>query len=156
MNVNISNLVNEDLIKLNLKVNNKEEVLNEMINIISNNGNLKSKEEYYRTVFEREEQGTTGVGNGLAIPHGKSDAVSKECFAIVTLNKSIEWQSIDSKPVELVIMLAVPNKKANKTHIKLLSKLSSYLMDDHFRKDLMQASSKEEILDLITKKEEEE
>lgn len=149
----IKDLTNENLIELDYEAKTKEEALNFMIDMLYENGIINSKEIFAKDVFARESLGTTGVGMGIAIPHGKSKAVLKASFMILRLAKPIDWNSLDGKPVEMVIMLAVPEKDANTTHLKILSKLAYFLMDDNFRQSLINASSKSEILDLIEKKE---
>ncbi|HBM74177.1 MAG TPA: PTS mannose transporter subunit IIAB [Clostridiaceae bacterium] len=151
----ISNLINENLINLELDTKTKDETLVEMIKMIKDNGNITSVDCFKEDVFKREREGTTGVGMGLAIPHGKSEAVTKECFAIAKLKEPVEWNSLDGNPVSFVVMLAVPAEKATTLHLKLLSKLSYLLMDDDFRKRLMASNSKKELIDLISKREEE-
>lgn len=154
-NMKISNLINENLINLELDTKTKDETLIEMIKMIKSNGNITSIDDFKDDVFKREGEGTTGVGMGLAIPHGKSEAVISECFAIARLKEPIEWNSLDGTPVFFVVMLAVPAKKATTLHLKLLSKLSYLLMDDDFRKKLMDSNSKKELINLISKREEE-
>ncbi|MGI1690984.1 PTS sugar transporter subunit IIA [Thermoanaerobacter uzonensis] len=149
----IKDLTNENLIMLDFRAKTKEEVLNYMIGMLYENGVINSKELFAKDVFARENLGTTGVGMGIAIPHGKSKAVLKESIAILKLKKPIEWESLDGNPVSMVIMLAVPEKNADTVHLKLLSRLAYFLMDDVFRDELMNAKDKKEILKLIEKKE---
>ena len=149
----IKDLTNENLIKLDFEAKTKEEALNFMIEMFYETGVINSKELFAKDVFERENLGTTGVGMGIAIPHGKSKAVLKESFAILRLTKPIDWQSLDGQPVIMVIMLAVPEKDADTTHLKILSRLAYFLMDDDFRQNLIKANSKKEILKLIERKE---
>lgn len=147
----LSDLINENLIDLNLEAEDKNDAINKVANLIGESGNLESKELYNEEVLLREKTGTTGVGMGIAIPHAKTDGVKKECFAIARLKKELDWDSLDDKPVQLIIMLAVPESKASNTHLKLISKLSTHLMDDDFRDSLKNAEKKEEVLTLINK-----
>ncbi|MDK2793807.1 MAG: fructose system component [Caldanaerobacter sp.] len=149
----IKEVINEKLIELDFEASSKEEVLNYMVEMFYKNGVITSPQEFAKDVFEREKLGTTGVGMGIAIPHGKSKAVLKESIAILKLKRPIEWESLDGKPVSMVIMLAVPEKDADTVHLKLLSRLAYFLMDDAFRDELMKAKDKKEILKLIEKKE---
>lgn len=151
----ISNLVNENLINLNLNVGSREAALDEMIEMIDRNGNLSDPLLFKNDVYYRESEGPTGVGMELAIPHGKSDGVRKECFCIARSETPIAWNSLDSQGVRLIIMLAVPDVKETNLHIKMLSRLSYFLMDDAFRNGLMAAESTHEIIQLINQKEEE-
>lgn len=144
----INNLLNENLIDINLEANTKEEVLEKMADILFREGILNSKENYLDDVLEREKLGTTGVGMSIAIPHGKSKSVKKTAVAIAKLQNPVEWNSLDNKPVKMVFLLAVPEGD-DKNHLKLLSKLAAMLIDDGFREKLLNAESKDDILDAV-------
>lgn len=149
----VKDLINKNLIVLDSQLKTKDEALNFMIDLFYKNGVITSKELFAKDVFARESLGTTGVGMGIAIPHGKSKAVVKESFSIIRLSQPIEWQSLDGQPVIMVIMLAVPEENADTNHLKILSKLAYFLMDDEFREKLLRIKNKDEILKLIEKKE---
>ena len=98
----ITDLLEQKAIKLNALASSKEEVLNQMINLISQTGNISNKQEFKETVFKREKEGTTGIGEGIAIPHGKSRAVKKACLAAMVLPKGVEFEALDNKKVNLM------------------------------------------------------
>ncbi|SHH50212.1 PTS system, fructose-specific IIA component [Caloranaerobacter azorensis DSM 13643] len=147
--MNVKDLINKDLINLNLKAKTKEDVLKEITKMINDDNRLNSEQLYYDKLLEREKQFSTGVGYGIAIPHAKTDAVKMPTMVIIRLSSPIEWQSIDDKQVNLVIGLAVPENQSDNTHLKIISKLSMRLMEDDFRRDLMKAENKDDILNLI-------
>lgn len=147
--MNIRDLINSNLINLSLKVNTKTEVLKEVANMIDQDNRLNSKQQYYDKLIEREEQFSTGLGYGIAIPHAKTKAVKKPTMTVIKLDRSIEWKAIDDNPVKLVIGLAVPEEQGANTHLKIISKLSMNLMEKEFRDKLMSAKNKMEILNLM-------
>jgi PTS system fructose-specific IIA component len=144
----INDVLSEKLIDLDMHVKDKNDVIDKMAEMFYKNGIVKSKEDYLKDVFKREKLGTTGVGMGIAIPHGKSKSVLKTAVAIAKLHKPIDWDSSDSTPTKMVFMLAVPEGK-NSIHIKLLSQLASLLMDDNFREKLFNVKEKSDILKCI-------
>ena len=131
----ITDLLDERAIRLNSLASTKEESINQMINLISQTGNIVNKQEFKETVFKREKEGTTGIGEGIAIPHGKSRAVKKSCLSAMVLPKGVEFESLDGKKVNLMFLIAAPENQEN-THLEVLSRLSALLMDEKFRKNL--------------------
>jgi len=111
----ITDLLEERAIKLNSSASSKTEVLNQMINLISQTKNIINKEEFKEAVFKREKESTTGIGEGIAIPHGKSRAVKKACLAAQIIPKGVEFESLDSKKVNLIFLIAAPENQDN-TH----------------------------------------
>ena len=111
-------------------------------------------EKYLQGVKDRELEFETGMGNGIAIPHCKSDCVKEAAFTLVKLNQKIEWGSLDGEPVDYVIMLAAPNS-ADNVHLKMLSSLAVGLMDDDFREALKDATDVDQIIDIFKNKKEE-
>lgn len=144
----LSQLTSIDLIDINLESKDKQGVIKEMASILEKNKMLTSYDNFVKDVFEREKECTTGFGKGIAIPHGKSDAVVKSCFAIGRC-KEVEWESLDGKPVDVVILIAVPKIKASTEHLLIISKLAENLMNDEFVEVLKNASTKEEIFKLL-------
>ena len=144
----ITDLLEERAIKLNALASSKEEVLNQMINLISQTGNIVNKQEFKETVFKREKEGTTGIGEGIAIPHGKSRAVKKACLAAAVLPKGVEFEALDSKKVNLIFLIASP-EEGNNTHLEVLSRLSALLMDEKFRENLKKSKTPKEFIDAI-------
>lgn len=149
MELSLTELINENLINRKFHGTTKQEVLQEIVRIVNLDNRLDSKDLYYEKILEREEEFTTGVGYGIAIPHAKTKAVIKSTIVILKLSKPIDWESLDGKPVDLVIGLAVPEKEGNNTHLKIISKLSMKLMEEDFRQDLKNAQSDEEVLKLM-------
>lgn len=148
----ITDLLSKNAIQLNGIASNKEEVINKMIDLMMNNGNITNKEEYKRVVMEREKEGTTGIGEGIAIPHGKSDAISKPGLAAMVVPDGVEFDSLDGQPVKLLFLIAAPNTKDN-IHLDVLSRLSTLLMDTEFRASLLDAKTPEEFLTCIDRAE---
>ena len=148
----ITDLLKKEGIELGGKPGSKKETIHTMVDLMAKTGNLKDKAEYEQAVLKREEESTTGIGEGIAIPHGKSEAVSKAGLAAMVVKEGTEYESMDGQPANLLFMIAVP-KEANNTHIEMLQRLSMMLMDESFRKDLIEASDKESFLKLIDAKE---
>ena len=148
----ITDLLSKESIELNGKASSKEDVLNKMVALMEKRGNIKDAAGYKEAVFLREEEGTTGVGMGIAIPHGKCDAVNAPGLAAMVVKDGVEYDALDGEPVDILFLIAAPNTKDN-VHLEVLSKLSVLLMDEQFLKDLKQASSKEEFLQIIEKTE---
>ncbi|CCU80986.1 PTS system, fructose subfamily, IIA component [Halanaerobium saccharolyticum subsp. saccharolyticum DSM 6643] len=145
----MNEIININLISLDLKAKNKEEVIKKMAKMIEENGNLTSSEEFVRSVLAREEQTSTGVGREISIPHGKSEGVKKAAVAFARLAQPVEWESFDDKKVKLVFLLAVPEKSESNQHLKILSTLSRNLLNEDFKRDLLQAENKEIINSII-------
>ena len=144
----ITDLLSAESIELNGTAKNKTDVLNQMVDLMEKSGNLSEKETYRSAVFAREEEGTTGVGDGIAIPHGKSSAVTAPGLAAMVIKEGVEYDALDGAPVDLIFLIAAPNTKDN-VHLEVLSKLSVLLMKDEFTEALKAASSKEEFLQII-------
>lgn len=142
-------VIDENLIVLNLKSNRKEEVIRELAELAFNQGKVTSVNDYVKTVLEREKLFTTGVGNGIAIPHGKTDAVKESMMVFAKLEQQIEWESLDGKPVDLVFLLGVPEKDANDLHLQILSRISRKLMDDTFVDKLRKSQTKDEVIGIL-------
>lgn len=147
----ITELIKKDTIILELENTKKEDVLNELINKLDNSGRLNDKEEYKKEILKREAEGTTGIGEGVAIPHAKTKAVNTPSIAFARSKKGIDFDSLDGEPTFLFFMIAA-SEGAHQDHLKTLQKLSTFLMDENFRKQLLIADTKEEILDIIDKK----
>jgi len=149
MNVmKITDLLSKDAIKLNGIANSKQDAINKLVDLMAKNGNLTDKEKYTQVVLKREEEGSTGIGEGIAIPHGKTDAVSKPGLSAMVINDGVEFDSLDGQPAKLLFLIAAPNTKDN-VHLDVLSRLSTLLMDTEFRKSLMEAKTPEEFLRYI-------
>lgn len=148
----ITDLLSEEAIQINGVANSKNEVIDKMVDLMTKNGNINDKEKYKQTVLKREEEGTTGIGEGIAIPHGKSDAVSKPGLSAMVVPNGVEFNSLDGQPAKLLFLIAAPNTKDN-VHLDVLSRLSTLLMDIEFRSALLNAKSPKEFLACIDRAE---
>lgn len=150
----ITDLLSKNAIKLNGIANDKTDVINQMVDLMMNNGNIIDRETYKSTVMQREKEGTTGIGEGIAIPHGKSDSVSKPGLSAMVIPNGVEFESLDGQPAKLLFLIAAPNTKDN-IHLDVLSRLSTLLMDVKFREKLINAKTEEEFLKYIDEAEKE-
>ena len=148
----IIDLLDKKSVTLNLIASTKIEAIDEMVNLVENSGNLNNKEEYKKAIIAREEMSTTGIGEGVAIPHAKTKAVNKACLAAGISKDGIDYESFDGSLSHLFFMIAAPDG-ANDTHLEVLSRLSTILMDEEFRNSLINATSIDEFIALIDKKE---
>jgi fructose PTS system EIIBC or EIIC component len=151
----ITDLLTKETIILDLKAKTKEEVIGELVAKLQEAGILHDAQTFKEAIFAREAQSTTGVGDGIAIPHAKTAAVKRPAVAFGRSKSGIDYDALDGKPSRLFFMIAAP-EGANNTHLEALARLSSMLMDSSFRAHIESASSEEEIIRLITEKEEEE
>ena len=148
----ITDLLKQNSIKLDANVSSKEETIKEMVNLMDASGNLVNKDEYEKVVFAREKEGTTGIGEGIAIPHGKTSAVAKPGLAAMVVPNGVDFASLGGAPGKLLFLIAAPDTKDN-IHLDVLSRLSTLLMDEKFRQDLINAKSQDEFLQIIDKAE---
>lgn len=144
----ITDLLVKEGILLNAKVKTKQETIDKAVELMSATGNIKDKEAYKEQVLKREEEGTTGIGEGIAIPHGKCNAVTKPGLAAMVIPEGVDYNALDGQPVHLVFLIAAPNTKDN-VHLDVLSRLSVLLMDEDFTKNLKEAKTPEEFLQII-------
>ncbi len=148
----ITDLINEEAIQINGIAKNKEDAIKKMIDLMMKNKNIKNKEEYTKIVMQREKEGTTGIGEGIAIPHGKSDVVDKPGLSAMIIPDGVDFESLDGQPAKLIFLIAAPNTKDN-IHLEVLSRLSTLLMDTEFRKNLLSSKTPKEFLNYIDKAE---
>jgi len=154
--MNITTLTNSALINLQTTFANRDEAIRALADQLDQQGRLHNKEEYLEAVFAREVHGATALGEGLAVPHGKSDAVKEASFAVATLKNTVKWQGIDEDEMEdvnLIFLLAIPNAEAGSTHMQILTDLTSALVDDDVREAVLKATSAEQLIDLLNGKE---
>lgn len=142
--MNIYSLLDNSTILAGLQVKNKEELLNEMVDALSDEVTKEQLEQIRMSVFEREEIMSTGVGKNLAIPHGKVKSIEKNYASFAILKDPIDYDSIDGEPVKMVFLLAGPESK-NSTHIKLLSRISRLMNSSAFREALSECETADEI-----------
>lgn len=150
----ITDLLDRRSIQLNGNPKDKKEALDKMIDLMTASGKIKDKEAYRKGVYAREEEGTTGIGEGIAIPHAKSSAVSRPGLAAMVVKNGVDFDSLDGAPVELIFLIAAPDTKEN-VHLDVLSKLSVLLMDEGFTRSLKSASSIDDFLKIVNQAEEE-
>lgn len=144
-------IINNNLIKLDFnKKSSKEEVIKELAKLIDSENRLNNYDEYIKEVLYREEISSTGIGYGIAIPHGKCNAVKVPTVAFGRVDSEIEWQSLDDKPVKVIFLLAVPESSACNDHLKILAALSRKLMYEEFRNKLLEITDKIELLKLLS------
>jgi len=146
-------LISPDTICMDLGASTKEEAILKLADMLDSAGKLGSRQDYIKAVMERESLTTTGIGMGIAIPHGKSDAVIETGIAFGKSACGIDWTSLDGQPVQLVFLLAVPEESAGTQHLQILARLARMLMDDAFRSDLMSATTPAEVLEVISRSE---
>ena len=149
----VSDLLNANFIIAELKGNEKEDTINELIDLFKDDGRVVDLERVRTAVLEREKIMSTGVGKGFAIPHGKTNAVNDILAAFGKTKRPIEYQALDNQPVHLVFLLVGKDNLVS-THIKLLSRISRMMNKDEFRAKLIESSSAEEIINIFKKEEE--
>lgn len=151
----ITDLLDRRSISLDGAPKSKAEALDMMVALMGRSGKLADEEAYRRQVYAREEESTTGIGEGIAIPHGKCDAVKEPGLAAMVVKNGVEFEALDKEPVTLLFLIAAPNTEDN-VHLDVLSKLSMMLMDEEFTAALRNAATVEEFLAVIDRADEEE
>lgn len=150
----ITDLLSEKAIELNVKAKDKNDIINKMAELMLKTGRITDVNEYKELVFKREEEGSTGVGEGIAIPHGKGNCVTEPGLVAMVVPEGVEYNALDGKPVNLLFMIAAPDTNSN-VHLDVLSRLSTILMDADFKNKLISAKSKKEFLEIINETEKE-
>ena len=150
----ITDLLSKDGIELNVNAKDKNDIINKMTKLMLKTGRITDLNAYKELVLKREEEGSTGVGEGIAIPHGKGDCVTEPGLVAMVVPNGVEYDALDGKPVNLLFMIAAPNTSDN-VHLDVLSRLSTMLMDTEFKNKLISAKSKEEFLNIINETENE-
>ena len=148
----INELLDIRSIELDAQVSDKLEAIDYMTKLMEQSGNLTDREAYKEGILSREQEGTTGIGDGIAIPHSKCAAVKKPGLAAMVVKNGVDYDSLDGQPVQLIFMIAAPEGGANE-HLEALSKLSTMLMNPDFKENLLKAKTKEEFLQVIAEKE---
>ena len=144
----ITDLLDERSISLNGSPASKSEALDQVVALMAESGKIRDVDAYRKQVYLREEESTTGIGEGIAIPHGKCDAVIKPGLAAMVVKDGVEFDSLDGEPVHLIFLIAAPNTEDN-VHLDVLSKLSMLLMNEEFVENLKNATSVQEFLRLV-------
>ena len=150
----IVDLLHEQGIDLNFAPKNKAEAIDMLVELMDKTGNLNDKDGYKEAILAREDLSTTGIGDGIAIPHGKTKAVKNASLAAAVSKEGVDYDALDGMPSHLFFMIAAPEGE-NEVHLEVLARLSTILMDEEFRKSLINAKDKKEFLNLIDKKEKE-
>ena len=150
----ITDLLDVRSISLDAVPKSKKEALDMIVELMVRSGKINDAEGYRKLVYAREEESTTGIGEGIAIPHGKGDAVDRPGLAAMVVRDGVDFESLDNEPATLLFLIAAPNTKDN-VHLDVLSKLSMMLMDENFTASLRNAESPEKFLEIIDKADEE-
>lgn len=149
----ITDLLKKESISLNRELSSKSEAIDALIDLQEKAGNLNDKEEYKKGILAREEQGSTAIGNGIAIPHAKTSAVAHPGLSAITAPSGVDYNALDGKPSNLLFMIAAPED--GDLHLEVLSRLMTVLMDETFRNELLSAKTADEFISVIDRKESE-
>lgn len=147
--MDISSVLNVKNIKLNMMAKSKEEAIEELAELLVRDGAVINKDVFLKDVWLREEQGSTGFENHIAIPHGKSSGVARTALAIGRIQHQISWETMDGSDVRCIILFAVCLVDQNATHIRLLSQVSGSLADEEIVEKLLKEDSPQKIIDLL-------
>ncbi|OFL93211.1 fructose-specific PTS transporter subunit EIIC, partial [Fusobacterium sp. HMSC073F01] len=145
----INNMLSENCINLDLKGTNKGQIIDELVEMLNAAGKLNDKEEYKKEILKRESQSSTGLEEGIAIPHAKTSAVKVPSIAFGLSKAGVDYDSLDGEPSKLFFMIAAP-ANASDTHIEVLSKLTTTLLDDDIRERLLNATSPKEVIEILS------
>ena len=148
----VSEILKEQFVISDLRGNTKDEVINDLINLFQGDPRVNDLDKVRNAVLEREKIMSTGVGKGFAIPHGKTNAVTEILAAFGKTNHPVDYQSLDTQPVQLIFLLVGKDNLVS-THIKLLSRISRMMNKDDFRKRLIDANSSKDIIQLFVDEE---
>ncbi len=149
----INDILLENTMKLNLGATTKDEVIDELIDLLFQAGRIKNKNKFKKEILAREELSSTGVGDGVAIPHAKDKNVIEATLAFGISKQGIDYDSMDKKKAHIFFMIAAPYK-GHDIHLEALSQLARMLIYEDFREALMNAKTKEDIINLINQKQE--
>ncbi len=148
--MNVAQVLKKENIIAGLSAQTKSEALEKLVQLLYEGGYLEDRDAFLADVLHREEISTTGIGNGIAIPHGKSSAVKETTVAVGRLTSSLEWESVDDKPVELIVLLAVNDADKTGVHVKLLSEMARKLASEQNCKKLLEAEDAQGIIDVFS------
>jgi len=153
--IRLSQILDTSCINLNLNSKKKKDAIREMVNLLYKAGKIKDPQKVERELIEREKMGTTGIGGGIAVPHIMTKEISQTVMAFGRKKEGLDFDAIDSEPVQLIFLLIGP-KGEESTHLRLLCRLSRFLHNTQFKKSLMDAEKSEDILDIFQREEERE
>jgi fructose PTS system EIIA component len=145
----VTELLDVKSVKIPLSAPSKEEAIRLLVDSLAEGGSVTDKAAYLEAVLQRETTGSTGIGFGVAIPHGKSPGVAKAGIAFAKLAQPLEWASLDGNPVQVVFMIAVPQEAAGNEHLKILIAISRKLIDEEFRSKLLAVANYDELAALL-------
>jgi len=148
--MDLSTIIDEKRINLELDVANKEEALDALADMLIKSGVLSSKEGFIKDVYLREAEGQTGIGGGIAIPHGKSKSVLKTSLAIGRTKKPILWESLDDEPIQCIILFAVRDVDSTTVHVRLLGEVAGKLADEEIVEKLLTSKKPKEIISIFS------
>lgn len=142
-------VINQEVSAVDVNADNKEEVFSYACETLYENGCITSIEEFKKDLYERESEGQTGIGNGIAIPHGKSQAVKRNCICIFKLSSPIAWETLDDEPVQVIIMFAVSKKDQNEYFLRLMAAVAGKLARDGVCRQLLECNTREELFSVF-------
>ena len=145
-------LYSEKLIAVNMEADSKDSAIEQLIRMLEKDNRINSSSEFRNSIYERENESTTEVGEYTAIPHGRSETVNENSVCIATLKKPVIWNFETKEEIDIIFMLAV-KKDSSDTHIEILSELASKIMEEDFISNIKNSDSKNEIYKIITEKE---
>lgn len=146
----LTDLITLDLIEADIKAATKESVIDEMIDKLNQAGAINSKRKFKKAILNREKESSTGIGFSIAIPHGKSKAVTKPSVVFGLKKAGVDWGGFDGTLAQLIFMIAVPEESAGNEHLKILQMLSRKLMNEDYRKQLLLIETKEQAYELLS------
>lgn len=149
MNKILNNVINESIIDLNIEAIDKDDAIKQMASMLYQNNYITNVDGFIDDVNQRESMGLTGMGNGVAIPHGESDYVNKIGIAIGRLTKKIDWESLDEQPITLIFLFCVNKEKYQSEHLKMLTEIAKKLADDELLEKLKSVSCKKEFVNKL-------
>lgn len=148
----LTDLYDSRMVQIGLPGQTKTEIFHSMADLFVDTGKVTDRDRFIEDLQAREQSFSTGVGQGLAIPHGKSEVVSTAAYAVATLSDPFLWDEDDEESTKLVVMLGVPAREAGTTHLQLLSKFAAALMDDDFRAALINAQNETDVRSALESK----
>ncbi|MBC1887453.1 PTS sugar transporter subunit IIA [Listeria booriae] len=145
----VKDILTKELVVFDLEATTKETAIEEMAEILNAHGFLADKATYVQAVLEREAHATTGIGNNIAIPHGKSESVTKSAIVFAKTKALIEWESLDDEPVNMIFLLAITDSDKTDGHLKILAEIATKLMDDDIVASLKNTRDQEEVIRIL-------
>lgn len=144
-----SAVINRSAVAVDVPANNKEEVFQYICEMLYRDNTLTSLEDFKKDLYYRESLGKTGIGEGIAIPHGKSQFVTKTCIAIVKLKEPIAWETADEKPVQILILFAVNEADKSNFFLRMMAQVARKLVQENVSKRLVAAQTVDELIDAL-------